>query len=151
VASLVSALLATAGAIVLAVRGSSLAADAHRRDDQLSEHDFQLMFDVMAVVIVVVAALAALAVWALWRRQRWAWWFLVVLSALGCLSVFRARSALVTLNELPIVVGLVALLMPTARAFLRREPTMPRGEPDGEPWAAQPPSYVSGDDWLQGR
>ena len=113
--------VAVGGAAALFVRAGSLAADAHERDDRVSVHAFRLIFDGMGVVILVTAAVAAFAVWALWQGHRWAWCFQVVLSILGSLSVINPRSVWVAVSSLPAVVASVALFMPAARAYVRRD------------------------------
>jgi hypothetical protein len=152
VASLVAAALSVVSAVYLVVRADSLAEDARGRDSQISEHAYQVMFDVVAGVVVVVAIVALLAVWALWRRRRWAWWFLVVLSGAGSTTLVRPRSAFAVIESLPAVVVLIALLLPSARQFVERNRTAAAvfDEP-AEPWAGQPPTYANSDDWLQGR
>lgn len=150
-ASAVAVLFSVGGTVFFFADLQSLAQDAHRRDSHFTVHAFRVLFQVMGGVVLVVAAVATVALWCLWRRQSWAWWFLVVLSAFGSLSVLRPRSPWAVIGAVPAVVAFVALLMPQSRSYVRRTRPGYVDGVDSPPWAGQPVSYSSSDDELRHR
>jgi MFS family permease len=134
------------------VTARTLAVHAYERDDRVSEHVFRVIFQGFGAASIVVAAFAGVSAWALWRGKRWAWWVLVVLTALGSLAALRPRSVWGAITVVPVVVALVALLLPTSRSYVRRTRMARETAPDeAEPWSGQPAAYASEDQWLQGR
>jgi hypothetical protein len=150
-ASLLQAVLAVGSAIYLVVAASSLAVDAHGRDAGLSEHGYTLLFRGIGVVMVAIAIVALLATRALVRSRRWGWWLLTALTGLDVLSAATRRTSPWSLLEAaPSLIAFIALLTPSARAYVR--PAGARERWAGENmWAQDPPAYTNPDEWLSGR
>lgn len=151
-ANAAAAVVGSAGGVWMLVTARTLAVHAHGRDDHVSERVYSIIFRGLGTASIVVATIAAFSAWALWQGKRWAWWVLVVLTALGSLSVLRPQSVWGAITIVPVVVALVALLLPTSRDYVRRVRTPVEAAPDpAEPWSGQPAAYATEDQWLQGR